>query len=319
MPSIVTHELFSKDVLKNVKHSDNIDLNTYKIFAQSFDMLFYYSFFLPMFGKKERDLANYAHTHEVNNYFKNIITYIESHDLTNNSQVLGYLYGSICHYVLDSYCHPYVFYFTGDANQDKSKRGEHERMEVSLDAYMLKYKENQELCKSNMTNRLFPKVIVSPALRDCIETTFVNTFGVDKMGKKYFRGVRTGRFIMRYFVTDRQGIKKQVYKVKDLLVPSKTRKYQYFSFYIKKIDPFFLNDNHKTWLYPAMPSINRKYSFVELYNESVKDASKIINSIDSYFHGQKKLEDVLTLIGNNSYVTGVDASEVHYMTYFYEE
>ena len=56
MPSIVTHHLFAKDVLESLPYSiketviQNIE--TYLIFAQSFDNLFYYiSYFLLLVRK----------------------------------------------------------------------------------------------------------------------------------------------------------------------------------------------------------------------------------------------------------------------------
>ena len=72
---------------------------------------------------------------------KNIICYIKDNHLENDSSLLAYLYGSICHYILDKKCHPYIYYYSGDVNQDSRKSGAHEKMEVAIDAYMLKYKD----------------------------------------------------------------------------------------------------------------------------------------------------------------------------------
>ena len=104
MPSIVTHHLFAKDCLKDTKLKKNIDI--YYIFAQSFDNLFYYKFFIPGQGKKIRKLGNLGQKSKTNEYFLNILDYIKQHQQQNNEELLAYLYGSICHYTLDSNAHP---------------------------------------------------------------------------------------------------------------------------------------------------------------------------------------------------------------------
>ena len=75
MPSIVTHHLFAKEVLKELpsKIKEKISLPHYMIFVQSFDNLFYYKFLTPWTGKEIRELGENAQKEKVNAYFKNII------------------------------------------------------------------------------------------------------------------------------------------------------------------------------------------------------------------------------------------------------
>ena len=81
MPSIVTHYYFGNDVLKrlptNIKKKINKEKAIYDIFLQSFDNLFYYKFFTPFLGKKERDLGYNAQKENVKKYFKNILITIK--------------------------------------------------------------------------------------------------------------------------------------------------------------------------------------------------------------------------------------------------
>lgn len=134
----MTHHLFANDVKEKLLQ-ENISINEenlFHIFAQSFDNLFYYKFLTPWKGKKIRSLGNSAQKEKVNLYFKNIIEYVENTNYISD-ELKAYLYGSICHYILDSTCHPYIFYFTGDPKINRKYRGQHEKMEVNLDAYML--------------------------------------------------------------------------------------------------------------------------------------------------------------------------------------
>ena len=123
MPSIYTHNYFAKDVEKKLVKTNNLKIkdNRYMlIFAQSFDNLFYYNVLSLKKGAKIRNLGHYAHTHNILDYFVNLISYIKENKLYDDPN-LGYLYGSVCHYALDSTAHPYVHYFSGRFSKKKKK------------------------------------------------------------------------------------------------------------------------------------------------------------------------------------------------------
>ena len=307
MPSIVTHHYFAKEVLKNLpeKISKKIDLSTYLIFAQSFDNLFYYKFLTPWQGKKIRKLGHTAQKEKINAYFKNILTYIKSNHLEKNTEVLSYLYGSICHYVLDYHCHPFIIYLTGRPEINLKYRGMHEQMEVNIDAYYYNQKTKKELKKENLADQLLPKIHFSKELKNTIDYTFFTTFNEQNMGNIFEKSFHTGNFLLKYFVTDSTGIKKQIYKIKDFVSPTSKRKYQYLSFHVSKINMDYLNLKKESWFYPADPSIQKNNSFAELYEASCKDAVEKILAIQKYLNDEISEKKVLQIIGDNSYETGL--------------
>lgn len=223
MPSIVTHHLFSKDVEAYI--SKKINKECYYIFAQSFDNLFYYKFFLPILGQKIRKLGNDAQRGKTNEYFKSILEFIKAKNLENNEDLLAYLYGSICHFALDSIAHPYVIYETGLASVDKKYRGGHEKMEVMIDAILYEEKTKTPLRKANLANVLLPKIKFSQELKEGITDAFSNTFHIQNIGHIYEKSYKTGNKILHYFVTDHYGMKKKIYQVIDLF--GGKRMYQY--------------------------------------------------------------------------------------------
>ena len=95
MPSIVTHHLFAKDCLKGYEKKVNKDI--YYIFAQSFDNLAYYHFFTGC-NNKVKQIGQTAQRTKTNDYFINLLNYIKDHNLKEDCDVIGYLFGSICHY-----------------------------------------------------------------------------------------------------------------------------------------------------------------------------------------------------------------------------
>ncbi len=300
MPSIVTHHLFAKDCLK--KTNIEVDNDIYFIFAQSFDNLFYYKFFTPFLGKKIRRLGNRAQREKINDYFLNILIYIKNNNLQNNKEINAYLMGSICHYALDTTCHPYIIYNSGITNIDKKYRGGHEKMEVMIDAILYEKKTHQKLKDANLSNTLLPLKKFSSELKNIIDTTFQKTFAIENIGTIYEKSYKTGHFILKYFVTDHTGIKKKMYQIKDYF--SQGKMYQYLSFHINSLDKTVLNEERKTWYYPTDNTIKRNDSFTMLYTKAIKMASNLMEISQLYLKNKISIEIVAKEFKNLSYSTG---------------
>ena len=90
MPSIITHHMFSKEVLNNLSKDElarfEEQIDTYHLFAQSHDYLFYYKF--GKNRKKINNLGHYAHHHNTQNYLINIIKEIKNNNEENNPELL---------------------------------------------------------------------------------------------------------------------------------------------------------------------------------------------------------------------------------------
>ncbi len=315
MPSIVTHHIFAKEVAKKQNWESKLSFPHYLIFAQSFDNLFYYQFLTPWKGKEIREFGEEAQTKNINLYFKNIIEYIKENHLEQNKELLSYLYGSLCHYKLDEHCHPFVIYHSGIPKINKKYRGLHEKMEVNLDAYMYELKEGKKLYKQSLANTLLPKVKFSQELIKGLDETFIKTFQKENMGIIYEKSVKTGNLLLKYGVTDKTGIKKQIYKIKDTILPHKKRKYEYLSFHVTNIDPIYQNKEHHVWHHPVTNKPSTK-SFEDLYNDALKEVRVLINTIELYWQEKVTMSNVLEKIGNNSYTTGLPCEEKKPFQYF---
>lgn len=315
MPATYTHHTFTNDVYKvinpEIKNKLEISKDYFNLFGKSFDILFFSNFKLGIQG----------HNYFVNAYFKNIIKYIKDNHLENNSNVLAYLYGSICHYVLDSTIHPYVYYKTGVYHKNdklsKKYKGKHDYFEYMIDAILYKERNSKPIYKVNLGKELFPKLKIDGDLSLAIDYAFLNTFN-EKQGSKYIkRGYKNFKFIMTHGMCSRFGIKAHVYSLIDWTNLIRSKKLRNLCYYIKRIDSSVLNLEHKKWVYPVDKKINYHYSFYDLYDISIEKARTIINDIDSALNKSDiEVKNVIKSIGNTSYAMGKNSNKEYQMKYF---
>lgn len=323
MPSIVTHYLFSEDVLKITKKEIQKNIlkshKLYNIFAQSFDNLFYYNLLSFKKGKDIRRFGNLAQRSHTNEYFKNMINIIKEEKQTENPDTLAYLYGSLTHYILDSTCHPFIIYQAGWIDEDEPNyqyRGNHEEIEVSIDAQLYEEKQKKNLYRESLGDKLIPKITFSKELKSVIDKTYQKTFQKKNIGTIYEKSTRQGHIILKYFVTDHFGIKKIAYKTFDFIFPKNKTKYQNLSFYIKNLKKDYLNRNHDIWYNPTTKELKSNESFDDLYNKALKKAKVIFNLTDKVINNKISMESYLKELGNKSYTTGLDCNQKEQFRFF---
>lgn len=312
MPSIYTHDYFAVDTYKKLEKEKIYQINDktfYKIFAQSFDTLFYYNSFKLKLGKEYRKLGHYAHKHKTWEYFKNILEYIKKNKLYNDEN-LGYLYGSILHYSLDSTCHPYIHYISGrlDRNNLEDTRkytGMHAVNEIMLDAIYYYKDHDDKYYKYKLYKDIIPKVEFPTDLKKTIDYAFKNTFDKDNIGEIFNNSYKQVHYIYKYLMYDRTSIKKKIYKFVDFITPRKLFKAYSYSHHINKANYNLLNLNHSTWLHPVTGEKHTE-SFEDLFKIAQDKAIKRIKKCNDYFKGKCKITDVEKIMENISYSSGLD-------------
>lgn len=107
MPTTYAHYTFGKKVLSELSEelretiSKNIEL--YNIGLHGPDLLFYYK---PLKSNKINKLGNEIHQTNANIFFEAAKETIKLS--SNHNKAVSYIAGFICHYMLDSQCHPYI-------------------------------------------------------------------------------------------------------------------------------------------------------------------------------------------------------------------
>ena len=321
MPATVVHAYFAQDLNdilpKEIKNK--LDVDRLKTFGQSIDSLMFYNLFSILPGKKIRDFQKYFHTNKTQEFFINLINYIKENDYTEDIDVNSFLVGAICHYVLDSTVHPYIYYKTGYFNKnDKSTykyNNVHTFMETFLDNDMIKRRESINPYKFNISKFSFDTSKFSNELNDTIKYTFKETFDVDNMDKIYYKSLKQMRNSIFIFRQDRYGIKKFFYKLADTFTSKRVFRFEAISYHYPLNDRHnFLNENHKLWRNPCDYSLTSEESFLDLYLKALKLAKVMICASFDYINGKDiELEKVFI---NKSYITGLDCELDKELKYF---
>lgn len=316
MPSSMTHGYFCEDVYKkvnkNVKNKLNDNINLFKVFGQGPDPYFFYNFHLTKKSKKVHEINKAMQHSKVNKHFLKLINYINENNYYDNHQVMAYLYGQICHFVLDSTAHPYIIYSTGRySEQDPNTykyNGLHEEMEYYIDNYLIFTREKILPKKYKVYKRLFNIDKFNPELKSCIDDVILDVYGFDNVCNIYYKSIMDMKKFYYVFNYDRYGVKKCVYSIMDWICGNRCVKKKELSF---NIDPnskiYYLNNNKEIWNHPC--DINEKYdlSFNELYIKAVNKASIIINDIDNMLKNKKVNNTKINeLFDNLDYGTGKD-------------
>lgn len=321
MPASVTHTYFAKDVYdilpKNIQTC--LSIPRLKMFGQSTDSLLFYHLFSLKRGKSIRKFQHTFHTTKTQEFFITLINYIKSHRLEKDIDTCSFLCGFICHYILDSTVHPFVFYKTGKFNKKDSTTYKYNNlhlfMETYIDNYLIKKREGRNPYTFPITKFCFDLKPFSQEMQNCIQYSFKEVFHIDYMHLIYYQSLKDMRFSLRVFRHDSFGVKKFFYKLADTFTPRNCFRFEAISYHYPLDNKYdFLNFKRTLWRNPTTYSITSRDSFYDLYIKSLKLAKKTIEDTFHYLNG--KNIDLNQLFTNLSYVTGLSCDSKKELKYF---
>lgn len=316
MASSVTHDYFSMDVYSKlddkIKKKLDSNINDYKCFAQGPDPYFFYDFHLSKKAKEIFKIDSAMQHSFVNKHFISLVNYINEKNYYSNSQVMAYLYGQICHFVLDSTVHPFIVYNTGIYDEsDKltyKYNGLHEEMEYYIDIYLIWKREGITPRKYKVYKNILNISKFNDELKDLIDNVTKDVYNFDNVSQIYYKSIKDMKKFYYVFNYDKFGIKKLVYKIMDIVCQNRLVKKEELSFFV---DPnskiYYLNNERKIWNHPCASNEKYDLSFFDLYNTAIDRATNLIEIIDKMLYNKSidnnKLEKH---IGNLDYGTGKD-------------
>lgn len=314
MPATVTHAFFAIDVYKELKKEYQVlnfqDFNRLKMFGQSTDSMMFYNIESLKKGKELRKFQYVFHTCNSQAFFVKLCQIIKKKGFMNNHDVMAFLYGFICHYVLDSTVHPFIVYKTGVMQKgvkDTYKYNNlHSYMETFLDNYMIDERIECRPYHFRFDKFCFDTCPFDKSLNDIIDSVFFDVFQLNNMSKIYYKSLKQMKAFLRKYRFDPFGFKKMGYQFIDFFTVKSTFKFDVLSYHHKIDFNKILNLEHAIWYNSLDPSISSHDSFIDLYRKSISEAVSIIENVCAYFKGAPILLD--KVFTNKSYLTGLDCN-----------
>lgn len=315
MPATITHAFFTMDVYQKLSKEEQLlatdDLTQLRMFGQSTDSMMFYNIENLKKGKNLRKFQYFFHTTKTQEFFTCLCQYIKEKNLFEHSDVLAFLYGFICHYVLDSNVHPYIIYKTGVMEKGIKKtfcyNNLHSYMETFLDNEMVACRTKEKIYSFRSDHFCFDTRSFSKELNDMINSVFQDVFGINQMAKIYYDSLRQMKRFLRRYRYDQYGIKMKAYQFIDLFTSPSMFKLKALSYhYPHQNREYFLNYTRAIWYNPVDPNLSSHESFFDLYQKSISEACSIIHEINLYFHG--KSSDLTKIFTNKSYLSGLNCN-----------
>lgn len=306
MPSSITHFLFAKSVLNNLKQSlPFINGDDYQnivfVGAQGPDPLFFYGQipFLKRPRKKEiQQVGSFLHDHKMDQKFIDMIDYANNQEGNQRNVLFSYIFGAMLHYCLDRVAHPFVFYRSGfKINEDDQTNYEvhHAMYESYIDTLMqlnfgTKFK-SKKVVKANKTMMSLVSVMYAEN---------------EKLDRRDFYVAWKDMCMCEKILNDRMGIKRFILKKLH-----KDSSLQYAMIQPRKNDLKidFLNLNRKEYLNPQSLE-KHEHSFVELFNIALNDSKNVVKIIKKAYNKEDVGEDIVNFCKKITYSGTLEGSKM---------
>lgn len=304
------HSRLAEDVIRELDQETNEQI----VFlgAQGPDPLSYHV--LHKSRAQYRSYANAMHATNTRDLLRNLVHYTKQHQTI---ETYSFLIGFLCHYALDVTMHPYVFYHSGVWNPNKPEtrkyRGLHLRFERSMDAKLIEQETNKKARLFQMRAKYIPVKHSKEAINKQMGDVINKAFQIKDGEEIYSSSVKAMYNVVRYFNTDRFGVKKAIFRVIDVFHRNNHLYMRDLSFFHRDLSYDFLNANHNTWYHPVTNEPHNE-SVMELYDQGKNFAIDLISKINMYLMGNKRiqLDQVFT---NRSLNTGLDCDQTNPIQY----
>lgn len=344
MPGFTTHYLFGLDTYQ---HMDNLPLKqlikencaAYSFGLQGPDLFFYY---LPSYIIHKENIGSVAHTQRAGKFLHHLL---DSRKLFNRAGKISlplpaaqysrcagskffcaplrikkaeqqiaesYIAGFLGHYILDTHCHPYIYYKSGFKETNCRYHGKHMALETDIDTELLQFykhcppsafRQSQVISLTPLQMRTIAAILyyayrkTFPELHISYATMLFSICSM-QLGTACLRDVsgRKKSWIRR--------LEKLFpgYPLISSLIPGDTPS--------SYDDPF--NALHSQWQNPWEQSLISNDSFFDLMDTAQEHYLEILNNLNLLFHAKMHTQEdtmrtkkLLKLLGNLSYHSGL--------------
>lgn len=315
MPGPKTHDIFYKELKKHLNENTLQSLpnyDKYNLFAQGHDFLIYHNFY-KIWNQKSLNrninnsvlLQEYSFPQFVYNYLKEAAN---TGAIEDEQTRLFIGPGYIMHHLLDAYTHPMIIYYAGDHTRDPKKdTWRHGIVENLIDIYLMKTKENIDPKIYPVQNDFKISEPINQELVSTLTKSLEKTYEIKNGGDTFEEAFRQTELFMKLLKYDPKGQKKIVLDLLDPILKG-TSSFSYHRDIDEKSE--FLNFQHDLWVHPMDDNIVSNLSFLDLYDQALKDGSYIIDEIEKLCQkGNINKDDIYSLIPNISSIHGLECGQ----------
>ncbi len=318
MPGFTTHYLFGRNtyrqlnhnVLKQIIHSHHA---AYSLGLQGPDVFFY---FLPSYAIHSNNIGAVAHTDHTGKFLRHLLESRSLFDDPTEVQIAdAYITGFLGHYILDTHCHPYVYWKTNFTEKNSRYHGCHMSLEVDIDTELLQFYKHCLPSEFRQSSTIQLTRLQLHTISSILYYIYRKTY--PKLGILYstiHASIRSMQLGTKW-LHDPSGRKKKFfgrleqivlgYPLLSTLIPSSTLTVH--------IDP--LNILHQSWHNPWNKSQVSTDSFLELMEQAQNDYLEILELFNNLFlvpfcqsKQRAPVKALLKKLGNYSYHSGLDCS-----------
>lgn len=323
MPDIITHYLFGLDTTNTIKSSPIYKLikdhrSLFFIGLQGPDPMYYHA---PYKKTNHSDIGKLMHTEKTGEFLISALSYTKKLINTPDFEpCMSYVSGLLCHYVLDSMCHPYIFHIGGryqkDDDSTRKYQGLHKKIELAIDALLLEEKFNMDAHSFKIDKHILKQQSIPPVILDMYEETLFGVYAVPNGGTIFKQSYADFRSYYK-LTYDKLGIKKTFARSVSPMLPKAISSHVNTFSYHKCVDEFsnYLNSNKEVWLHPVTGNVYT-FSFKDLLHNALKRSSALLIAAYAFTGSELTYDELQSYLPSISYLTGLPVEDDRPMTYF---
>lgn len=324
MPALATHYLCGNTTFKLLeltkpegsllKHR-----NVYNLGTQGPD-IFFYCGALPRYkGKGISELGEGMHEKKTGAFILEALKYVSEACEPAKGMLTAYMYGFLCHYILDCHTHPYIFYKSGFLRKGEAYMAKftcyHRMFETALDVLMLEQELGIKPPRFNAAAQIRVSAQTAAEIGKMYKVVINKVYGINISIDTVCDAIASVADISS-LLRDRTGIKK-------LLLSQAEKALGKPPLSSSMILPLrindgldYLNSSHSAWYLPWDNSVALTCSFTENFEAAASEAKKIIEMTELFLMDRIRLDSIASAVGNRSYLTGRDCDSDLEFRYF---
>lgn len=317
MPGFTTHYLFGLHTYNALEHTAlkrKIQDNhaAYSLGLQGPDVFFY---FLPSYTVHRINIGSIAHTDKPQEFLHHLLDSRKLFPDKKERRIAeAYIAGFLGHYILDSRCHPYIYWKSDFKEKINSYHGIHMSLEVDIDTELLQFYKHRLPSQFYQHSTILLTRLQLRTIATILYYVYAKTYPELKILYTTMRASIRSIQLGTKFLHDPSGKKKLIletgeklffgYPLLSTMFPSDTRTFH--------IDP--LNVLHREWTNPWDHTLVSTDSFFDLMEKAQKEYLDVLKDLHQLFgtrlhapYEKQRTEKLLKLLGNRSYHSGLDA------------